>query len=248
MTTYDNPLWMQALTYPAGVDRDLIDATFPNPGVIAAAGLAVTQRGAGANMSVDVAAGLVVVAGTDIAGQGKYLGKVNSTVNVVVGAAPGAGLTRVDLVHAHMTDGTVVGGGTNAMAVQILAGTAVSSNPVPPAVPASSEALANITVASGTAAVTNAMIADRRRRAQGQRVQGGRAAFTYATGGVTITFPTPFATTCYAFVSTVSYTGVWTTFVSTLSASQAKITISGTAGEMGNGSTGVYVDWMAVGD
>jgi len=105
-----------------------------------------------------------------------------------------------------------------------------------------------VTVASGTAAITSGMIADRRRRAFGQRVQGGRGAFTYATGGVTITFPTPFSTTCYSFVSTVSYTGVWTSFVSTLSATQAKITISGTAGEMGNGTTGVYVDWQAVGD
>jgi hypothetical protein len=114
-------------------------------------------------MSVDVAPGLAVIPGTDIAGQGKYVGRMKNTVNVPISAAPGAGLTRVDLVYAHVADATVIGGAVNAMTVETVAvGTAVSSNPVPPPVPATAIALANVTVASGTAAISSAMIADRR--------------------------------------------------------------------------------------
>jgi hypothetical protein len=162
-TDYDAPLWLQALTYPAGVDRDLVDAAFPTGGVVHQGDLAVNQRGAGANMSVDIAPGLAVIGGTDIAGQGKYLGRLKNTVNVPIAAAPGAGLTRIDLVYAHIADATVIGGTTNAMTVETPAvGAAVSSNPVPPAVPATSIPLAQIAVAAGTAAITTALITDRR--------------------------------------------------------------------------------------
>jgi hypothetical protein len=160
-TDYDTPLWMQATTYPAGNDRDLIDAVFRIGGVIGQGDLAVAQRGAGANMSVDVAAGLVVVPGTDIAGQGKYMGRLKNTVNVPIAAAPGAGLTRIDLIHAHIADATVIGGALNCLSVETpVVGTAVSSNPAVPATPASSVPLAQITVAAGTASITTAMIAD----------------------------------------------------------------------------------------
>ena len=163
-TDYDAPLWLQALSYPASVDRDLIDAVFVSTGVIRG-GLTVAPALPG-NMSVDVAPGLVVVAGTDMAGQGKYVGRQLNTVNVALNAAPAAGLTRIDLIHAHITDATVIGGTRNVMTVEEpIAGTAVSSNPVAPNVPNTSEPLAWVTVASGTAAITAAMITDRRRSA-----------------------------------------------------------------------------------
>jgi hypothetical protein len=161
---YQLPLWMQALSYPAQTDRLLIDAVFPATGVLGATELQVAQRQAGANMSVDVLPGRCVVAGGDIANQGKYVGRLMNRVNVPIAAAPSAGLTRVDLVYAHMTDAGAVGGSTNAMTVETpVTGTAASSGWTAPALPASSEPLAWITVASGTAAITTAMISDQRR-------------------------------------------------------------------------------------
>jgi hypothetical protein len=160
---YDLPVWMQALSYPAATDRLLVDAAFPTAGVLGAGELLVAPRAAGGTMSVDVAAGRAVIAGTDMALQGKYVGRLKNTVNVPLTAAPGAGLTRIDLICARMIDATVVGGAVNAMTVETpVLGTAVSSNPAAPAVPASSIPLAQILVASGTAAITAGMITDRR--------------------------------------------------------------------------------------
>ena len=45
-TDYDAPLWLRALSYPASVDRDLIDAVFVSTGVIRG-GLTVAPRAAG---------------------------------------------------------------------------------------------------------------------------------------------------------------------------------------------------------
>lgn len=164
--TYIAPIWLQSLTYPAQSDRLLADTVYTQGGVAGAAALAVTQRGAGANMSVDIAAGTVVIAGTSVAGQGKYLGRLTAPVNVPITAAPSAGLTRIDLVHARVYDATAAGGTRNELTVEeVIAGTPASSNPAAAALPATSEALAWVTVASGTAAVTNAMIADKRRQA-----------------------------------------------------------------------------------
>jgi hypothetical protein len=164
-TDYDLPLWLQALSYPAQNDRLLLDAAFPGTGVLGSGELAVAPRAAGGNMSVDVAPGRVVIAGTDMALQGKYVGRLKNTVNVTLAAAPTGGLVRIDLIHAHITDAGAVGGTTNAMTVeQAITGTAVSSNPTPPAVPATSEPLAQVLVAAGTAAINAGMITDRRRQ------------------------------------------------------------------------------------
>lgn len=186
-TDYDPPLWLQAITYPAGTDRDLIDATFSAVGVIGAGDFLVGPRGAGANMSVDVAAGKIVVPGTDVSGQGKYIGRLKNTVNVPISAAPSAGLTRIDRIVAHVVDATVIGGTTNAMTVETpVVGTPASSNPVPPTIPPSSLLLADITIASGTASIIVGLITDRRVRATatnpgpyvlGGEIQGGTDAF-----------------------------------------------------------------------
>jgi hypothetical protein len=249
-TDYDAPLWMQALTYPAGTDRDLIDAVFASGGVIAAGGLAVAPRAAGANMSVDIAPGLVVVAGTDAAGQGKYLGRMKNLVNVPIQAAPSAGLTRIDLVHAHITDATVVGGAVNSLTVETpVAGTPASSNPAVPATPASSVPLAHILVASGTAAISAAMITDVRPRALPPTVQAGRGTVPYqhSTNGCTVIFPVPFPTVCTAVVFNIQFQNTMTnTFLTVLNPTGFSFYAFTAPGEFGDG-TQVAVDWIASG-
>lgn len=154
----ENPLWEQNLAFSARLDRALIEALFTE-GVLSTADLAVTQRGAGANMSVDVAVGSAAITGDDQANQGRYLVRSTSVVNVVVGAAPGAN-SRIDLVVAQVRDASVTGV-SNDWTISVIAGVAAGV-PAAPAVPNTAIALAEILVATGTAAITNAMITDRR--------------------------------------------------------------------------------------
>lgn len=156
--TLESPLWEQALPYSARLDRALIAAVF-GEGVLASGDLAVTQRGAGANLSVDVAAGSAIVTGDDQANQGNYLVKNTAVVNLVIGAPPGAN-SRIDLIVAQVRDANVTGV-SNDWILSVIAGVAAGA-PVAPAVPNTAIALAQVLVATGTAAITNAMITDRR--------------------------------------------------------------------------------------
>lgn len=160
LTGLDQPLWLQNSSYPAAVDRSLIETTF-SAGIIGPADLAVTQRAAGANMSVDVAAGRVVVTMTDAPNQGRALCRSTAVNNLTIPGAPAAGLTRIDLIVARVYDTSIIGGSINGWQLDVVAGTAASS-PTVPAVPASAIALAEVRVPAGTASVTNAIITDRR--------------------------------------------------------------------------------------
>jgi len=155
------PLWMQAaigdppLPYSATQDRGLIDTIATAPGVVLGGDLRVSQRAAGANMSVDVAAGSAFVAGGAVAGQGKYLCQSTSVINVPVSPAPGAG-TRTDLVVAQVNDKQSDGGPYYNWNPVVLAGTAT--------VPAGMSAipLATIAVAAGVVSIVAANITDAR--------------------------------------------------------------------------------------
>jgi len=105
-------------------------------------GLAVTQRGAGANMSVDVALGIWTAAGT--------LNQTTGVTNVVISAAPSSGNTRIDLISAK-SDGTI----------NVTAGTvATTGTELVPSIPASSVPLAIVAVPSGTSSISNSGITD----------------------------------------------------------------------------------------
>ena len=58
--TLNDPIWLQNAVYSASEFRDVLEV-FPNVGAVNVNDLKVSQRGAGANMSVDVAAGLGVI-------------------------------------------------------------------------------------------------------------------------------------------------------------------------------------------
>lgn len=127
----------QAEVFQASIDG--LVGGFNRTGV--ATGCAVTQRGAGANMSVDVAAGTVLVVGTSVA---------VTAVNVAVTTADATN-PRLDLVVANVS-GTV----------SVLAGTAAAA-PVEPALDATTYAvLAQVFVPAAASSVTTARITDRR--------------------------------------------------------------------------------------
>ena len=155
------PLWMQNAVYPAGVDRVLIEALFPAAAVQGDNELKVAPRALGANMSVDVGPGRAVIAGTDAPGQGNYLCRSHDIENLAIGAAPGAGLARIDTVVARVYDDALIGGAVHAWALEVIEGVAAAA-PAAPGLPPSCLPLANVAVASGLAAVVAAQITDRR--------------------------------------------------------------------------------------
>lgn len=161
--TLKPPNWMQLGTYSATIDREVLDTLFAAAGVVNVTDLAVIQRGAGANMSVDVPAGECVVTGTDLAGQGKYLCKSDATVNVVIATAPGTGQSRIDLIVATVRDQDQNGLAHNDWIIQAVTGTAAATgSQVAPAVPASSLLLAQIAVGPNVTTILTANIADKR--------------------------------------------------------------------------------------
>jgi len=158
--TFADPIFEQNLSYSATEVRALPAAIFRG-GIISAGDLKVVQRAAGTNMSVDVAAGVAAIPGTDAVGQGTYICTSTAVENLSIGAAPSAGNTRLDLIIAEVRDADVNAGANNDWQLRVVAGTPAST-PTEPSLPVSAIPLALVTVASGTAAVTNAMIANRR--------------------------------------------------------------------------------------
>lgn len=155
----ETPVWLQTETYSARADRTAFDAVWADEGV-ADNGLAVSQRGAGANNSVDVAVGIGVVQGDDQANQGKYVVRNTAIVNVPVTAAPGSN-SRIDLVVLQIRDSNAGGDPGDDAIFDIIEGVAAGS-PVAPAVPDSALLLARILRTSGDTSVTTAMITDQR--------------------------------------------------------------------------------------
>lgn len=152
--TQGNPNWMQNKTYAARLDRQLIINEYTE-GIIS--GMQVAQRGAGANMSVDVNTGFGVIYGDDQANQGAYL--VNCTVleNVAISAAPGSG-TRLDLIYWRVNDPNAGGPAGDNSAFGVVSAT----SPTQPTLPTSAQPLALVTVAAGTLSITTALITDAR--------------------------------------------------------------------------------------
>jgi hypothetical protein len=121
-------------------------------------GLLVTQRGAGANFSVDVAAGYAFVPGGDVALQGNYIVLNDATVNVVTPTAPGSG-TRVHRLVLQVRDKLNNGTYTTYDGIlQLLQDTGSGT----PATPASAISLATISITAGQANVSNTNITDTR--------------------------------------------------------------------------------------
>jgi hypothetical protein len=173
------PLFLQK----TGVDADisysatnyrlsLIKALMPTPGVVDPYGsnaLKVSQRGAGANFSVDVASGYAFVPGADVANQGTYVAFNDATVNVVTPSAPGSG-TRVHRLVLQIRDKLNNGVYTTYDGILSLLQDTGSGTP---ATPASAISLATVSISAGQANVGNANITDTRAWARQANAQTG---------------------------------------------------------------------------
>lgn len=155
------PLWTQAGTTSAEEDRAALALALPIRGVGTLTDLLVTQHGT-PNMSVDVAAGRVVIAGTQSALQGRYVGWLDASLNVVISASDATN-ARTDLIVARVKDAQY-SGASNTFSVEVVTGTPGVGAPAPTA-PANSYTLATVTVAATVTTIVTGNIADNRHTA-----------------------------------------------------------------------------------
>src|SRR5436190_19962419 len=157
--------FLQAASHPAHDVRRMVMSMFAGRGGVIPrtptfTDLKVTQRGAGANMSVDVADGGCLVTGTEATYQGLYECDNQGVQNVVITAANVTN-ARFDLIVARIKDTEYGVAVTDAFSLEAIAGTPAGS-PADPTVPANCIVLARVTVAANASSITNANITDLR--------------------------------------------------------------------------------------
>lgn len=158
MATINPPSWLQNVaTHTAQGERLTLGGLVGQSGLAASGQLAVVQRGAGANMSVDVGAGTCYVKGTSNTYQGTYQCTNDATVNLAIAAADVTN-PRKDLIIARINDAAYAGA-LNSWTLEVVQGTPAVS-PVEPALPVSSLKLATITVAANATSITTANISN----------------------------------------------------------------------------------------
>lgn len=150
-----------AVTYTANEWRTLLTNLFTE-GILGAGSFAVTQRAAGANMQLDIAAGVAVLTGDDAAGQGRYLIRADAadTEAVTISTANPTN-PRIDRVGIQLRDPSEGGSAGRDAIFSVVAGTAAAS-PSAPAAPNSFLTLALVTVPAGTTSILDANITDSR--------------------------------------------------------------------------------------
>lgn len=119
----------------------------------------VTQRGAGANMSVDISEGRGFVKGDDNAYQGLYVCETRGVTNLAIPAAH-ASLGRIDLITARVRDNAYSVPG-NSWTFEVIQGTP-SASPAVPANVNSSYVIAQLFVGPGVTSIVNANLDDHR--------------------------------------------------------------------------------------
>lgn len=160
-------------------------------GVVTAGALKVTQNGT-PNMSVNVAAGLAVIRGTESTQQGYYIAGNDATVNKSIAAADATNPRR-DIVYLRVRD-SVYSGSDNDGPIGVATGTPAAS-PSDPAIPSNAIALARVTVAALDTAINTGDITDQRvasrlwTRGRGRIASASNAALdlTIVGGGTDVT-------------------------------------------------------------
>lgn len=165
--------WLGAGSYSAGDDRtfagDICEGVLPAWGGSPQNALAVTQRGVGANWSVDIATGWAIIQGDDGTNQGVYKDYNSATYNLTNSGQAPATFPRVDIVVARINDAEwTVRTPAGAMYFEFLIGTPTSGANATnrlgaPAVPPSAIHLADVVVQTSSSNISNAMITEKRK-------------------------------------------------------------------------------------
>jgi hypothetical protein len=169
----DTPLWIQQGQFSSQLDRLLISTIMrpgipdnpddPNPVLPTVNDLRCTPNPG--RLAIDVAAGTVVIAGTDQVRQGNYVCRSTAVESIDLDPRPASGQSRRDLIYAQVQDSSAGVEGIDGWLISRVTGVPTGATPIVPAVPPSGFALANVLVtASGGATVTQGEITDTRRR------------------------------------------------------------------------------------
>lgn len=184
MAAVNPPFVIQDQTHASDIFRRMVRALRIQQGVVNSGDMAVSQNGS-PNMSVNVAAGLAVVDGTqDVLHQGSYVCLNDATVNLAISAADPTN-PRIDIVVAKVQD-SQYSGATDAWSLAVVTG-APAPSPSAPAAPANSVILAQVAVAALASSITNANITDQRAFAQGntpilwQKKSGALATYDFTS-------------------------------------------------------------------
>jgi hypothetical protein len=150
------------VSMPALDLRRFLTAGIQSEGVRGPSDLAVSQRGAGANMSVDIAAGYAYVQGDAVTGQGMYFAYNDGAYNLTGFTGADPSLPRIDRVVLRVRD-AFHGDAANDVSFQILTGTpsagATLANLTGAASPGNGQLLlANVLVPASSSSITNANI------------------------------------------------------------------------------------------
>ena len=157
------PSWLQNGTHPADNDRlTTTGAIWRSQGVADYGSMKVSQTGT-PSMAVSIAAGHVLINGTETANQGLYVAFNDAATTVAIATADPS-QPRIDRVVVKVQD-SFYSGATNAVSFAVVTGTPAGS-PVAPAAPANSLTLALVAVAAGATSIVNANITDSRVTAQ----------------------------------------------------------------------------------
>ena len=165
MTTVVRALHLTAAGAQAADVRRFNAALFNDRVGVLGTGMAVTEKSGTADMSVDIAAGFALAAGTESASQGSYIIENDGVQNATVTASH-ASLTRWDLVCAYVTD-IDEGAGSSTSIIGVVTGTPDAS-PADPTVPDNAVVLARVVVAGAASTVVDANITDLRTTYSGQ--------------------------------------------------------------------------------
>src|ERR1700729_2222070 len=169
MTRYA-PLWQQAGNYTAQVDRQLVAALWPSGGAVGATPFPTANT-----MLMNYPAGWCAV---PLSGNnGTALCRWDANEQVTIGAAPGAGTSRIDLVVCQVRDNALDAGANNDFWFVVVPGVPAAS-PVPPATPANAYVMTAVTVPASVANLNTATITDR--RSAGLAVPLGAAEYNLA--------------------------------------------------------------------
>lgn len=182
------PVALQQGNYSA-IDLRRMVTTMLGEGIVASGDFAVTQRAAGANMSVDVAAGQAYVKGDTATDQGHYFVRSSAVVNVPITAAD-ASNPRIDRVVLEIKDDAHDLSGLNVARIRTIDGTPTSGATLTnlngaAAVPGNCMLLQNRLVPAGSTTATTANGQDRRTGVPipGKELFGGVATLTANSSG-----------------------------------------------------------------
>lgn len=158
------PSWLQNGSHPAVNDRlTTHNLLFRSAGVVDYGAMVVSQSGT-PGMSVSVAGGHALVAGTQTTNQG-YYACFNDAATTVAIATADPSQARIDRICVVVQDEFYGGTLNNQVIFQAVTGTP-SGSPVPPSAPNNALTLAYVAVAAGATSIVNANITDMRTIAQ----------------------------------------------------------------------------------